>query len=106
MMPQDATAAPPKQGGREQGPTVDQLAAAVALLADDRESDEAIAKALGISRRPLARWKRHPLYGPMRMAVLVHFRLLLEREWDATWRAREAETRQAAAARPAGKRRR
>ncbi len=92
--------------GRPQGPSVEQLAQAVALLAEDRQTDEAIARALGIARRTLARWKRHPLFGSMHLAVAVHDRLQLEREWEAQRRAEEAEWRRAAAERPARRRRR
>ncbi len=93
------------RAGRAQGPSVEQLAQAVALLAEDRQTDEAIARALGIARRTLARWKCHPLYGPMHLAVLTHYRLQLDRAWEAEWQAREAEQRQAAAERPARRRR-
>ncbi len=91
---------------RVQGPSVEQLAAAVALLAEDRQTDVQIAAALGIARRTLARWKRHPLYAPMRLAVLTHYRLQLDREWEARRQAEEAAYRQAAADRPARRRRR
>ncbi len=103
-MSANVTEAAPR-AGRAQGPSVEQLAQAVALLAEDRQTDEAIARALGIARRTLARWKRHPLYAPMCQAVIAHSRLQLEREWEATWRAREGEQRQAATGRVARRRR-
>ncbi len=103
MSPNVTEAAP--RTGRAQGPTVEQLALAVALLAEDRQTDQAIAAALGIARRTLARWKRHPLYAPMHLAVLTHYRLQLEREWEARRQAEEAERRQVAAQRPARGRR-
>ncbi len=92
--------------GRAQGPSVEQLALAVALLADDRQTDLEIARALGIGRRTLSRWKRHAFYHPMRLAVATHYRLQLDREWAAKWQAREAEQRQAAAEGAARRRRR
>ncbi len=92
--------------GRPQGPSVEQLAQAVALLAEDRQTDQAIAAALNVSRRTLARWKRHPLYAPMRLAVAAYYRLQLDREWEARRQAAEAEQRQAAAERTARRRRR
>ncbi len=104
-MSANVTATAPRTG-RPQGPSVEQLALAVALLADDRQTDEAIAAALNVSRRTLARWKHHPLYRPMCLAVVAHYRLQLDREWEAKWRAREVEQRQAAAERPARRRRR
>ncbi len=68
-------------------PTVEQLARAVALLYEDRLTDVQIAARLNISRRTLARYKHHPLYRPMRLAVSEFFRLQLQREQEACWRA-------------------
>lgn len=41
--------------GHAQGPTLDTLAMAAALLAEDGWTDDQIARYLGISRRTLAR---------------------------------------------------
>ncbi len=42
----------------------------------------------------------------MHLAVLTHYRLQLEREWEAEWREREAAYQQAIAERPSRRRRR
>jgi hypothetical protein len=69
--------------GREQGPTIDQLARAVALCADDRETDAAIARKLGIVRRTLARWKNDERWPVLWLAVSAYVRVQAEREIDA-----------------------
>ena len=85
-MSANVSEAPPRQAAA--GPTVAQLARAAALLSEDRLTDAQIAARLGVSRRTLARWKGHPLFGPMRLACSESFRLHLEREREARWRAR------------------
>ncbi len=68
-----------------QGPTVEQLARAAALLYQDELTDEEIARRLGVARRTLARWKRHPLYPPAAAGAAAYGQLLIEQERDARW---------------------
>ena len=64
--PEPSGEAPPAAGDeRWRGPTPEQIGEAVALLWDDRETDEAIARRLGISRRTLARWKQRSDFGAL-----------------------------------------
>ena len=71
------------------GPTLQQLARAVAFCYDDTLKDEEIATILGVTRRTLARWKHHELWGPMYLAASEFFRLQLDRKYQTargyTW---------------------
>jgi hypothetical protein len=99
------TPGPPRRG-REQGPTVEQLARAVALCHEDRLTDGQIAHRLGIARRTLARWKNHEAWGLLWTGASAYQRLLLDRETDAWAERRAAELAARVAASGGGKRRR
>ena len=72
---------PPVAGdGRWRGPTPEQVGEAAALLYRDAETDEAIARRLGIARRTLARWKGRPEFAAAWAALRAYHRAeLLER---------------------------
>lgn len=70
-------------GGTFRGPTVEQLARAAAYCHEDRERDEEIARRLGVTRRTLARWKHHPLWGPLWLAASEAYRLQFDRKREA-----------------------
>jgi DNA invertase Pin-like site-specific DNA recombinase len=96
-----------RRKGREQGPTIEQLARAVALCADDRETDAAIARKLGIVRRTLARWKNDERWPVLWLAVSAYTRVQTERQVEE-WAERRAEeyAERVAAAGGGGRRRR
>ena len=71
-------------GGKFGGPTVEQLARAAAYCYEDVERDEEIARRLGVTRRTLARWKHHPLWGPLWLAALETWKLRFAREDEAS----------------------
>jgi hypothetical protein len=102
----DHTDTPGRRKGREQGPTIDQLARAVALCHEDRLTDGQIAHRLGIARRTLARWKNHEAWGLLWTGASAYQRLLLDRETDAWAERRAAELAARVAASGGGKRRR
>ncbi len=57
----EALMGPPKtRQQRRLPPTAEELGRAAAWCAQDRETDVAIARRLGIGRRTLARWKQRP----------------------------------------------
>ncbi len=59
----------PSRDSMHQGPDAQTLAFAAALLIEDTHTDEEIARALGVTRRTLARWKRRP---DVALALRVH----------------------------------
>jgi hypothetical protein len=69
--------------GREQGPTIEQLARAVALCHEDRLTDAQIARTLGIVRRTLARWKNDERWPVLWLGASAYGRLLIERQVEA-----------------------
>lgn len=70
-----------------QGPTIDTLAMAAALLAEDGWTDEQIARYLGIGRRTLARWKTRPeMVLALEACRLVQMRAFARRHGGQYWR--------------------
>ncbi len=70
------------------GPTLDTLAMAAALLAEDGWTDAQIARYLGISRRTLARWKARPdMVLAFNACRLVQLRAFGRRHGGRYWRA-------------------
>jgi hypothetical protein len=63
---------------RWRGPTPEQVGEAAALLYRDAETDEAIARRLGIARRTLARWKGRPDFAAAWVALRAYHRAELE----------------------------
>jgi hypothetical protein len=53
----------------DQGPTPQQVGQAAALCFHDAESDEQIARRLGICRRTLARWKHRADFAAAQAAL-------------------------------------
>src|SRR5215217_4068152 len=76
------TDTPGRRKGREQGPTIEQLARAVALCGEDRLTDGQIAHRLGIARRTLARWKNDERWALLWTGASAYARLLGERETE------------------------
>lgn len=76
----------PSRDSVHQGPDAQTLAFAAALLIEDTHTDEEIARALGVARRTLARWKRRP---DVALAMEVHGLLQLRelcRDRPYLWR--------------------
>src|SRR3954452_23694837 len=99
------TASDAGRKGREQGPTLEQLASAVAACYDGETTDEKIARSLKIARRTLARWKHHALWGPMHLAFCAYGRIQTGRQIDA-WVEQRVEEITARSAERGGPRRR
>src|SRR3954447_13685420 len=90
MSPNVTRTSESRRKGREQGPTVDQLARAVALCHEDRLADGQIAHRLGIARRTLARWKNDERWPLLWLGASAYSGLLIERQTEA-WAATRAE---------------
>ena len=67
-------------GRRDQGPTPRQLGEAAARCYRDTDSDEEIARQLGIARCTPARWKRRPEFVAAIIALRTNQRLDWEQE--------------------------
>jgi hypothetical protein len=99
------TDTPERRKGRDQGPTIEQLASAVARCYDGEATDQQIARSLHVARRTLARWKHHELWQPMHLALCAYGRIQTSRQIDA-WVERRVEEMAARAAEHGGVRRR
>lgn len=75
---------------------------AAELVAADELTDEAIAAAVGVSRRTLTYWKRHPEFRARVAARQREARALWRREWLAELRRQRREQAARAAARRRG----
>ena len=77
----DGDVTPGSDDGRWRGPTPERVGEAAALLYRDAETDEAIARRLGIARRTLARWKGRPEFAAAWAALRAYHRAELLARW-------------------------
>ena len=61
--------------GEGQAPDPERIARAAVLCWDDRQTDEKIARSLGVSRRTLARWKHRPEFVSAITAAQLQWRV-------------------------------
>src|SRR5690349_2319572 len=82
MSPNVPKTSEPRRKGRDQSPSVEQLARAVALCCEDRLTDGQIAHRCGVARRTLAGWKNDERWALLWLGASAYGSLLIDRETE------------------------